>query len=331
MLLEVKNLKVEFDTLRGHLTAVDNLSFGLNAGETLGIVGESGCGKSLTSLSIMGLLPPTAKITASHIKFQGRNLLEMKESERCKLRGAKVAMIFQDPMTSLNPCFRVGEQIMEVLKIHQGGSKRSLRDQVINLFGEVGIPDAEMRFLSYPHQLSGGMCQRIMIAMSVACRPELLIADEPTTALDVTIQAQILALLKKLQRDYKMGLILITHDVGVVSEMSDRILVMYAGQAVEEGETQKVIEKPNHPYTFGLLQALPAAQIHEQPRTRLKSISGMVPDLLKRPSGCQMNPRCFNVQDRCRLELPEMTQVATHQGARSYRCFFPVQGHEKIT
>jgi len=316
MLLEINKLNISFDTLRGDLPAIKDLDLFINAGETLGIVGESGCGKSITSLATMGLLPPTATVTAEKLAFEGKELLTASEKEMRRLRGGDMAMIFQDPMTSLNPSFTVGFQLTETLKVHQGGSKKENWDKAIELLRQVGIPAPETRINAYPHQLSGGMCQRVMIAIAIACRPKLLIADEPTTALDVTIQAQILSLLQELQKEYQMGLILITHDIGVVAQMADRIMVMYAGQCVESGATKDVISKPRHPYTEGLLASLPGAQ-ESKNKTHLSSIPGMVPDLINRPNGCQFHPRCNYADENCKTKNPDYEQ----KGERFIRCF----------
>lgn len=321
-LLELKNLSIDFDTLRGPLKAVDRVSFSVDGGETLGIVGESGCGKSITSLALMGLLAPNARVTADSISFQGQNLLELSENKRRKIRGGEMAMIFQDPMTSLNPCFTVGDQISEAIRIHTSASRSEQRMKSIELLEKVGIPDAENRLTAYPHELSGGMSQRVMIAMAIACRPRLLIADEPTTALDVTIQAQILDLLRDLQKEFEMALILITHDIAVVSEMADRTLVMYAGEVVEAGQTQALVNHPTHPYTKGLLSCLPEMNESSGQRSRLPSIPGLVPDLAHRPTGCQMNPRCSYADDRCRSEHPKLEENQD----REVRCFKPLQG-----
>jgi len=322
-LLEVKNLSVEFETRRGPITAVDGLSFSLNSSRTLGIVGESGSGKSVTGLALMRLLAHNARITSGEIYFQNRSLLSLSERDMQEVRGRDIAMIFQDPMTSLNPSYTVGFQIEEALRVHATASrthsKSERRARAVELLKQVGIPDPESRLKAYPHQLSGGMSQRVMIAMAIACSSKLLIADEPTTALDVTIQAQILQLLRDLQKQTGMALILITHDIGVVANMADEIMVMYAGQAVEFGPAKAVIETPKHHYTAGLLASLPAAHGLAEFRTRLPTIAGLVPDLRARPSGCQMHPRCPAVQDRCRVESP---QVDVHD-ARLVRCFFP--------
>lgn len=306
-MLKVDHLSVAFETRRGLVKVIEDLSFQVEAGRTLGIVGESGSGKSVASLAVMGLLPPTARITSGRVDLNGRDLLKCSEAEMQALRGRKIAMIFQDPMTSLNPSFTVGFQIQEAMRVH--GLRGDLHERAIESLKQVGIPDPEMRLESFPHQLSGGMSQRVMIAMAIACEPELLIADEPTTALDVTIQAQILALLKKIQVERKMGLILITHDIGVVAQMADDILVMYAGHAMEMGPKSSVIQKPCHPYTRALLASLPSSHGLAEFRTRLPTIAGLVPDLLKRPQGCQLHPRCERVDDLCRLQVPKVQSI----------------------
>ena len=323
-LLDVEDLSIEFKTMRGVLRAVDRVSFQIEQGETLGIVGESGCGKSISSLAIMRLLPSTARVHARKLSFLGRDLQRLTESQYQDLRGGDIAMIFQDPMTSLNPSFTVGFQIVEVLEAHQGGSTQRLKKRAIELLDQVGIPDAATRFNAYPHQLSGGMSQRVMIAIAIACKPKLLIADEPTTALDVTIQTQILELLRSLQRENGMSLILITHDIGIVAEYTDRTMVMYAGQAVETGKTTDVILKPTHPYTEGLLACLPGTHTDQEHRTKLPTIAGLVPDLVKRPPGCQLHPRCKYVNENCRREEPALVQAHN----RNTKCFYPLAGRQ---
>jgi dipeptide transport system ATP-binding protein len=312
-LLEVENLHVEFGAFR----AVDGVSLSLDAGEVLGIVGESGSGKSVTALALMGLIDAPGRVNATRLSFDGRDLLTMREKSRRQLLGRDIAMIFQDPMASLNPCFTVAFQLMETLRIHEGGSRRELRARALQLLRDVEIPDAESRLDAYPHQLSGGMSQRVMVAMAIACNPRLLIADEPTTALDVTIQAQMLALLLKLQRERGMALVLITHDLGVVAEVAQRVLVMYAGQVVETAHVPQLFDAPRHPYTEALLSALPE---HNIGRRRLRSMGGVVPGAFDRPAGCLLSPRCPYVQDRCRTEAPPM---AGDPGAQA-RCFFPL-------
>ena len=323
-LLTVKNLTIEFETLRGRLRAVDHVSFELEKSETLGIVGESGCGKSLTSLAIMGLLPPNAIVTADALMFKDIDLLNANQRTLRALRGCSISMIFQDPMTSLNPSFTVAFQMDEILRVHNMGTKSKRKNRILELLHLVGIPDAESCMKRYPHELSGGMTQRIMIAMAMSCNPDLLIADEPTTALDVTMQAQILALLQDLQKNYQMGLMLITHDIGVVAQMADRIQVMYAGQIIESSSADNIIHKPQHPYTHGLLKALPDFQeeLHDSSkRTRLNSIQGVVPDLIYRPTGCQFHPRCEYCLSKCQQNTPEYKQ--THPNHYT-KCFFPL-------
>lgn len=322
-ILEIQNLSVGFRTRQGLVHAVQNLSLDLKKGETLGIVGESGSGKSVTSLALMGLLPPNALVEAEKMRFLNDDLMAISESRRQSLRGGDMAMIFQDPMTSLNPSFTVGFQLMEVLQIHQPNlTKKQRWELTVQHLKDVGISSVEKRMDAYPHQLSGGMCQRVMIAMAIACKPKLLIADEPTTALDVTIQAQILELLDGLQKKEEMAMVLITHNIGVVAEHTDRLMVMYAGQVVETGPTRKIIDHPSHPYTRALLDSLPSANTSVAHRSKLASIPGLVPDLAHRPTGCQLNPRCAYVQDRCRVEMPEMDIRTGHD----VRCFFPLEG-----
>jgi len=312
-LLEVQDLGVEFGAFR----AVDNVSLHVDAGEVLGIVGESGSGKSVTALALMGLIDEPGRVHAQRLMFDGRDLLAMPVKERRGLLGKDIAMIFQDPMASLNPCFTVEFQLVETLRIHEGGSRKALRARALELLKQVEIPDAERRLSAYPHQLSGGMSQRVMVAMAIACNPRLLIADEPTTALDVTIQAQMLALLIKLQRERGMALVLITHDLGVVAEVAQRVLVMYAGQVVETARVPELFELPRHPYTEALLSALPEHNIGQR---RLRSMGGMVPGAFDRPSGCLLSPRCAYVQARCRAERPALDGDI---GAQA-RCFFPL-------
>lgn len=315
MLLEVKNLSVQFSTMRGPLEALRNVSFSVAAGETLGIVGESGSGKSVTSYAIMGLLPPNGSVTQGDILFEGRSLLKMNEDEKTKMRGSSISMIFQDPMTSLNPAFTVGYQIEETLLMHSPRTKAQAKERARELLGLVGIPDPTERLKAYPHQLSGGMSQRVMIAMAIACEPSLLIADEPTTALDVTIQAQILSLLRKIQQEQKMSLILISHDLALISENTSRVAVMYAGELMEVGKTEAVTRMPAHPYTEALLRSLPSYNA-DLGVDRLPSIGGVVPDLVNRPSACQFHPRCSYMQEKCRIETPVLrgsdAQVSCH-------------------
>ncbi|MBS0447833.1 MAG: ATP-binding cassette domain-containing protein [Proteobacteria bacterium] len=313
-LLEVQDLNVEFGAFR----AVDNVSLHVDAGEVLGIVGESGSGKSVSALALMGLIDEPGRVRAARLAFDGRDLLAMPLKERRAMLGRDIAMIFQDPMASLNPCFTVAFQLVEALRLHERGSAKALRARALELLRAVEIPDAERRLDAYPHQLSGGMSQRVMVAMALACNPRLLIADEPTTALDVTIQAQMLALLMKLQRERGMALVLITHDLGVVAEVAQRVLVMYAGEVVETAGVPQIFDAPRHPYTEALLAALPE---HNLGRRRLRSMPGMVPGALDRPSGCLLSPRCPYVQPKCRAERPALDGDA---GAQA-RCYFPLR------
>ena len=301
-LLDIKNLTVEFKTASGYFRAVDNVSMNVDTGEVLAIVGELGSGKSVSMLAVMGLLPWTAKVTADRIDFDGRDLLNITPAERRQITGKDMAMIFQEPMSSLNPCFTVGFQLMEALQTHLDMDKAARRKRAIGLLEEVGIPGPETRLSAFPHQLSGGMSQRVMIAMALACKPKLLIADEPTTALDVTIQAQILELLVRLQKETGMALVLITHSMGVVAETAERVSVQYAGQKVEEQPVKNLFATPRHPYTAALLAALPE-RAHAR---RLPSIPGVVPGQFDRPVGCLFSPRCIYATDLCRTTQPAM-------------------------
>ncbi len=305
-LLEIENLTVEFKTSNGTFRAVDQVSMTVDKGEVLAVVGESGSGKSVAMLAVMGLLPWTANITADRINFDGHDFLNIAPVERRKFTGNDIAMIFQEPMTSLNPCFTVGFQLMEALKTHLNLSKLQRRSRAIELLNEVGIPSPETRLSSYPHQLSGGMCQRVMIAMALSCNPKLLIADEPTTALDVTIQAQILDLLVRLQKDKGMGLVLITHSMGIVAETAERVSVQYAGQKVEEQRVAELFAHPRHPYTRALLAALP--ELAEG--SALSSIPGVVPGQFDRPIGCLFAPRCALATELCGYTKPTMKEGA---------------------
>jgi len=308
-LLEIENLTVTF----GDFRAVDEVSLSVDQGQTLGIVGESGSGKSVSMLALMGLVTFPGLVSADRLAFDGHDLLAMPDARRRDITGKDVAMVFQEPMTSLNPCFTVGFQISEALKVHEGGTRRERRDRAIELMAQVGIPDPGRRFGSFPHQMSGGMNQRVMIAMAIACNPKLLIADEPTTALDVTIQAQILDLLLKLQEQKGMALILITHDMGVVAETVRRVNVMYAGQVVEERGADELFTRPRHPYTSALLEALPE---RSHGRRRLPTIPGVVPGPLDRPAGCLFNPRCARVQDDCRARVPALRRDGAGNAVR---------------
>jgi len=318
-LLDVDGLTVTF----GSFKAVDGVSMHVNAGEVLGIVGESGSGKSVSALALMGLIDEPGRVSAQQMRFDGVDLLTLPLPQRRAMLGKDIAMIFQDPAASLNPCFSVAFQLMETLKIHEGGSKRELRARALQLLRDVEIPDPEARLDAYPHQLSGGMSQRVMVAMAIACNPRLLIADEPTTALDVTIQAQMLALLLKLQRERGMALVLITHDLGVVAEVAQRVLVMYAGQVVETAHVPELFDAPRHPYTEALLSALPEHNIGQR---RLRSMAGVVPGAFDRPAGCLLAPRCAYVQHRCRAEQPGLMGA---EGAQA-RCFFPLGRRSEV-
>ncbi len=316
-LLEVDRLSVEFGAPGAVLQATSEVSFSIDAGEVVGIVGESGSGKSVTALALMGLIDAPGRVRAKRLAFDGRNLQAMSERERRSLLGADIAMIFQDPMTSLNPSFTVAFQLMETIGLHEGGSRKVRRERALQLLKDVEIPDPERRLDAFPHQLSGGMSQRVMLAMAIACNPRLLIADEPTTALDVTVQAQMLALLLRLQRERGMALVLITHDLGVVSEVAQRVLVMYAGQVVESAAAAELFVRPRHPYTEALLASLPERNVG---RRRLASLAGVVPGAFDRPAGCLLSPRCPHVRERCRVERPALFEV----GASRARCFYPL-------
>ena len=305
-LLEVKNLQTQFPTRAGLVRAVNDVSFYVDAGELLGLVGESGCGKSITALSVMRLIAPPGKIVAGEIYFDGRNLLKLSDAEMRAIRGDDIAMIFQDPMTSLNPVFTVGEQIAEALRLHRKLSRKAATEAAVDAMREVAIPDPSRRLNDYPHQLSGGMRQRVMIAMALACNPKLLIADEPTTALDVTIQAQILELLNELRRTRELAVLLITHDLGVVAEVADRVAVMYTGRIVEESPVDELFERPKHPYTEGLLRSVPKLTAHGViGDERLATIEGTVPSPTDLPPGCHFAPRCPYRMPRCtEQEIP---------------------------
>ena len=315
-LLEIKNLRTYF-YVRGLVAkAVDNMSLTIKSGETLGLVGESGCGKSVTAHSIIRLIPdPPGKIEGGDIIFDGQDLLRFSESQMRKIRGNRISMIFQEPMTSLNPVFPVGDQVGEVIRLHQKLSRSETRERVIDMFQLVGIPAAERRLSDYPHQMSGGMRQRVMIAMALACNPKLMIADEPTTALDVTIQAQILDLMNKLKDETGASILFITHDLGVIAEMAQNVAVMYAGKVVEYTDVKTLYADPKNPYTIGLLQSIPVLG-RENKEARLKTISGVVPSLLNLPSGCLYNDRCPDVFNDCHRVEPEMYQVANNHYVR---------------
>ena len=320
-LLEVQDLVTEFRTERGTVRAVDRVSFEISPGKTLGVVGESGCGKSVTALSILRLVPdPPGRIAAGRIQYRGRDLLELEEPEMRDIRGHKISMIFQEPMTSLNPVFTAGDQVAEAVRLHQKKSRSQAREVAAEMFRLVGIPSPVERLGSYPHQLSGGMRQRVMIAMALACRPDLLIADEPTTALDVTIQAQILDLLRRLHSELAMSIMLITHDLGVVADSCEEVVVMYAGRVVERAQTADLFAAPRHHYTAGLLRSVPSYGSGPA-RRRLQEIPGMVPSLHELPRGCKFQDRCPAVQARCREEEPELAAL----GPSMVRCHFPVE------
>ncbi|MGZ3461612.1 MAG: ABC transporter ATP-binding protein [Archangium sp.] len=323
-LLDVRGLKTQLSLEEGPVLAVDDVSFSIPPGGTLGVVGESGCGKSLTALSVMRLVPePPGRVVGGHIRFQGEDLLALPEGKMRRLRGRHLSMVFQEPMTSLNPVYTVGEQLSEGVRLHQGLSRTAAREHAVEMLRRVGIPAPEQRVDSYPHQLSGGMRQRVMIAMALACGPELLIADEPTTALDVTIQAQILDLLKRLQAERRMAVMLITHDLGVVAESCDAVVVMYAGRVVERAPVKALFRQPAHPYTAGLLRSIPA--LHEAggagERPRLKTIPGMVPSLRRLPGGCRFRDRCERAQDLCARVEPVLE---TRREGQEAACHNPV-------
>ncbi len=325
MLLEVKNLKTEFKLKRGIVNAVDDISFSLDKGKILAIVGESGSGKSVTSLSIMRLLQAPGRIAQGEILFNGEDLLKKSESEMQAVRGDKISMIFQEPMTSLNPVYRVKDQIMESIMTHMKVSKKEALERTIKMLDTVGIPSPERRVYDYPHQMSGGMRQRVMIAMALIGSPELLIADEPTTALDVTIQAQILDLLYHMREKFNMAVLLITHDLGVVSEAADHVIVMYCGKIVEEADVRDLFDNPLHPYTLGLLRSIP--RLEDDSEGPLYMIKGMVPNPLKMPAGCPFSDRCDRCMERCRLEMPELIEKDGHK----VRCFLYDSEKEAIS
>ena len=321
MVLDVKNLQTVFFTNSGLFRAVDDVSFSVRRGETLAIVGESGCGKSVTALSIMRLVPdPPGRIVGGSVTLEGTELLELDEAEMRAIRGNRISMIFQEPMTSLNPVMRIGDQITEAVRLHRKLTSREAWNKAVEMLRLVRIPEPEQRAREYPHQLSGGMRQRAMIAMALACRPALLIADEPTTALDVTIQAQILALIVELQKELGTGLILITHDLGVVAQTAQRVIVMYAGKKVEEAGVEALFENPRHPYTRGLMASMPAvATFGSNSDARLVEIPGMVPSLTNLPPGCAFAPRCALAIDRCRAEYPPLQDWGDHHLAACWR------------
>ena len=309
-LLQIENLQVTFNTRHGQVTALDSVSLSVNAGETLGVVGESGCGKSITALSVMGLIPmPPGRIAGGSIRLNGEELVGASDARLRGLRGSEVAMIFQEPMTSLNPVFSIGDQIAEAIMLHQNVSYDQAFKDAVALLDRVGIPSPDTRARDYPHQLSGGMRQRVMIAMAVSCRPKVLIADEPTTALDVTVQAQIFDLLNEIQRDFGAAIVLITHDMGAISEMADRVAVMYAGRVIEEASADQVLDSPQHPYARGLIDCIPALGKQE---TELREIPGVVPPLHMLGQGCAFKARCAHARPRCGVEKPLLHNHGAH-------------------
>ena len=309
-LLSIDNLRISFTLSDYRLFAVRGLSLDLGEGTTLGLVGESGCGKSVTAFSVLRLIEPPGSIDGGSISYRGRDLLKLDDEDMRKVRGGEIAMIFQEPMTSLNPVFRIGYQVSETIRLHLGKSKAEARERAIDLLNQVGIPNAGKRYDSYPHELSGGMRQRVMIAMALSAEPSILIADEPTTALDVTIQAQILDLLLQLQADRNMSLLLITHDLGIVANLADRIAIMYAGEVVESGTTEQIFNAPLHPYTIGLFEAIPRIGRDD---SRMKTIPGTVPAITSTPRGCVFHPRCFRGSDEClRDDIPLLEKEGRH-------------------
>lgn len=322
-LLQVKDLQMVFENKKRSFTAVDNLSFSIQRGKTLGIVGESGSGKTMASLSVMGLLPNQGRISAGEIIFEGKDLRKCSEAEMNKIRGSEMSMIFQDSMMSLDQVYTVGYQISEAILAHEKVSRQEAKNRALSLIGAVGIPHPDRVYDSYPFELSGGMCQRIMIAIALSCNPKLLFADEPTTALDVTVQAQILDLLKDMQKKYQMGIVLITHDLGVVSEIADNVIVLYAGQSMEIGSTEVIMHSPSHPYTSGLMKAIP--KVGEK-KDMLYSIDGMVPDIRHMPKGCRFCTRCPLADDRCREEQPQMREIEPGHFARCHKAVPQAKG-----
>ena len=310
-LLEVEGLEVEFGTRNGVARVLDGIALSLQAGRTLGIVGESGCGKSMTALSIMRLVPvPPGRIGAGSVRLKGEDLLQVTEKRMREVRGKDISMIFQEPMTSLNPVYSIGDQIAETVRLHEGLGRRDSLDRAVEMLKAVHIPAAERRIREFPHQMSGGMRQRVMIAMALACQPSVLIADEPTTALDVTVQAQVFDLLKELQEKTGTAIILISHDMGVIAEMADRVMVMYAGRIVEEASTEEILDSPKHPYTQGLISCVPhMEEVPPQERSALTEIPGVVPALTDLAAGCSFAPRCAHAADRCRRVAPQPFEV----------------------
>ena len=316
ILLKIEHLTTSFYTRKGIATAVSDVSIDVPRGRTVGLVGESGCGKSMTAMSVMRLVPPPGKLDQGSIMLNDTELTTLSKRAMRQITGNRISMIFQEPMTSLNPVHTCGKQVMEAIMLHQHTSRREAKRRVIGMFEQVGIPEPARRFDAYPHQLSGGLRQRVMIGMAMVCSPDLLIADEPTTALDVTIEAQILRLMKALQRDHGTSILMITHNLGVVAEICDIVYVMYAGQVVEKANVFQLFKDPCHPYTNGLIESLPSTKVDDQ--LRLKSIPGMVPNLLQMPKGCRFAPRCDKATPRCRLEAPALYR---REGGHSVRCF----------
>ena len=325
LLLQVKDLRTHFYTEAGVVKAVDGVDLEINKGETLGVVGESGSGKSITAMSIMRLIPvPPGKIVSGEVLFSGKDLIKATESEMMKIRGNDIAMIFQDPMTSLNPVLTVGEQIMEAIILHQKTGRSEAKKRAVEMLKKVGIPEAEGRVNNYPHQFSGGMRQRVMIAMALSCNPKLLIADEPTTALDVTIQAQILDLMNNLKKDFGTAIMMITHDLGVVAELCQKVLVMYAGNTVEYTSAEALFAAPKHPYTWGLLGSLP--KLDESAKQRLEPIEGQPPDLRRLPQGCNFAPRCKHKKPICEQQKPTLQEI---EPGHFVSCFLYGEGGKK--
>ena len=328
-LLQVDDLRVEFDTPEGKSRAVAGVSFQIREGETLGLVGESGCGKSLTAMSVLRLITPPGRIASGRVLYRGRDLLTVSEREIRKVRGKEIALIFQEPVAALNPVFTVGSQIAEAIRVHNNVSKKDALAEAVRLLKLVQIPDAERRVREYPHQMSGGMCQRVMIAMALSCKPSLIMADEPTTALDVTIQAEILDLLKHLKDEFRLSLLLISHNLGVIASSADRVAVMYAGRIVEEAPVRGIFASPKHPYTVGLLRSVPRLGERDRvARRRLYAIPGTVPDPLSREPGCPFAPRCPEVMPACRREDPRLLPL---EGERKVACFLhhPAEGEPR--
>lgn len=326
-LLEVKNLQMVFENKKSSFTAVDDLSFQVQRGKTLGIVGESGSGKTMTSLSVMRLLPEQGRVSKGEVLFEGKDLLKLPESDIEKIRGNEISMIFQDPMMSLDQVYTAGYQIMEAILTHERCGKEEAKKKALELIAAVGIPNPERVFSSYPFELSGGMCQRVMIAIALSCNPKLLFADEPTTALDVTVQAQILDLLRDMQKQFQMGIILITHDLGVVADIADDIIVMYAGQIMETAAAGIVLNRPSHPYTAGLIRSMPKVG---DKKSRLYNIDGMVPDIRHMPQGCRFCTRCPLADEHCRTVQPEFRMLEENHYIRCHKATLQPKGDPQI-